>query len=517
MWVLGLSLLCLLLYLPCLGNRDLWGTVETEYAEVARETLVEGHWIVPHYAGEVYARKPPLYFWLMALASVPLGDVTEFTARLPSALSALGTVLIVFLLGRELLGEGAGLLAALILASAPQYYKSACMVRIDMPLAFFATSSLAFFYFGLVYGKKVYPLLGWFALALTFLIKGPLVLGLVVVVVFSYLFSRGELHRLKDTRPLPGAFVFILAILLWLLPAYLQGGYNYVKWLLDWLGMYVTEEPHAKPFYFYIPELLGGFGPWSIFILIGLYMSFKRQKGVLRLPCLWLLIMLVAFSLIASKHSRYLLPLYPAAALLAAAPWRDYLQRDFVPWPMTKALFPLLFSVLLGLEIALFEVHMLPLAAYSLTLGSLGLAIGLYLVLKAGQFRPLFASILVVLLSFEVGYYQFLLPRENSKESEKALCQGIVRVMEPGAQWAVYKAFRPAYIFYTRSYPRCINSEADLDQFLSVEKRTYCLIREEDYQKIRPQVFKIAEFKGLSEEDPNFILVSNRPEGKQGL
>ncbi|HLA38332.1 MAG TPA: phospholipid carrier-dependent glycosyltransferase, partial [Candidatus Brocadiales bacterium] len=182
-WVLLLSALCLVLYLPALGNRDLWGTVETEYAQVAREALhsTSWGWLVPHFNGGLYNEKPPLYFWLIALASLPVGDVTEFTARLPSALAALGTVIVVYFLGKALLNERAGLMASLILLSSPGFFRSACMVRIDMPVAFFFTLSLASFYMGLATSrwqghsrqKRWLFLLGWFSAALSCLVKGP--------------------------------------------------------------------------------------------------------------------------------------------------------------------------------------------------------------------------------------------------------------------------------------------------------------------------------------------------------
>src|SRR3989338_10925555 len=85
---LALVVICLTLYLPHLGGRDLWAGRETLYAQVARETL-QGDWIVPHFNGEIYFNKPPLYFWGIALLSKPWGDVTEFTLRLPSALAAI--------------------------------------------------------------------------------------------------------------------------------------------------------------------------------------------------------------------------------------------------------------------------------------------------------------------------------------------------------------------------------------------------------------------------------------------
>ena len=90
------------LLLPRLGARDAWAPDEPRHAEVARETLRDGHWWYPHVNSHPYPDKPPLYFWLAAAAGAPTGDVTEWSARIPAAISALLTALLVALLGCRL-------------------------------------------------------------------------------------------------------------------------------------------------------------------------------------------------------------------------------------------------------------------------------------------------------------------------------------------------------------------------------------------------------------------------------
>lgn len=511
-WVTILTVLCLFLYLPCLGNRDLWGSVEPQYAEVAREMLVDGHWTIPHYNGMVYTIKPPLYPWLIAVASIPAGDVTEFTARLPSALSALGMVLLIYLLGKELFSQSVGLLAALILASSPQFYKSACMVRIDMPIAFFTTSSLVAFYIGFAHSKNTLYFLGWFLAALATLIKGPLIPLMIAATVLMYLYSKKELSRLIDTRTLLGVFIFSATIMSWLLPVYFEGGHAYIMELYSLLGAYVKREYHSESFYFYLPELFG-LGPWALFIPVSIFTFYKDKVEGLRLPCIWFLVMLVIFSMISTKHSRYLLPLYPAAALLAAVPLDGYLTKSSPAWPALKAFPILLFAVVVGVEIALLESNSLPAPILSLALGAACLLAVVYFALRAGQFRLTLGAIFLVLISFGVSRYQFLLPRENEKVSEKALCKGIISSMAPGTQWAVYGELRPAYTFYTKTYPKSVGNETDLAKFLSLEERVYCLIREEQLQKLSLPVTEVARLKGPSEDNTMYILVSNRQTG----
>ncbi|MFQ5957343.1 MAG: ArnT family glycosyltransferase [Candidatus Brocadiales bacterium] len=511
-WVPILTVLCLFLYLPCLGNRDLWGSVEPQYAEVAREAVVDGYWVVPHFNGVDYTIKPPLYPWLIAIASIPIGDVTEFTARLPSALSALGMVLVVYLLGNELFSQRVGLLAALILASSPQFYKSACMVRIDMPLAFFATSSLFTFYLGFTQSKNIYYYLGGFFAALAALIKGPLVPLMIAAIALLYLYSRKELRVFSGTRAILTGCVFVATITCWLLPAYLEGGHAYVNALFRWLEVYATGEIHSESFYFYLLELFG-LGPWALLIPVAISTFYKNKAEGLRLPCIWFLVMLTIFSMITSKHSRYLLPLYPAAALLAAVPLDRYLEKSSPAWQNLKAFPLLLFAVIVGIEIALLESHSLPTPALSLALGAVCLLAAIYFALRGGQYRLIFGAIFLVLIAFGVSRYQFLMPRENEKRSEKALCQGIVSSMAPGAEWAVYKGLRSAHTFYTKTYPKSVNSETDLVEFFSSKERVYCLIREEQLQGLKLSVTEVARLKGPAKHNSVFILISNRPTG----
>jgi 4-amino-4-deoxy-L-arabinose transferase-like glycosyltransferase len=366
----------------------------------------------------------------------------------------------------------------------------------------------------------------------------------VAIVVFLYLFSRGELRRLKEITPLSGSLVFIATILGWMFLAlseeghnlseeglnhiknffmlftspneelyYPKEGYYYIKELFRLLTAYATEEPHAKPFYFYIPEILIGLGPWSLFMIVAIFLFFRKKSEYLRFPCLWFMAMFISLSLIASKHSRYLLPLYPAAALLAAAPWEGYLERPTLPWPKIKALPLLLLASILGLEIALLISHGLPAPAINIALVTIPLIAGIYFALKAAQFRLLFLSLLLTFVVFEFSYYQFRLPRENEKRSEKYLCQEMLRVMAPGSPWAVYNSFRPAYLFYTKMYPKCIPSEADLNQFLSSPERVYCLLRERDYAAIKLTVHKVLEFEGKKKKADDLVLVCNMPKG----
>ena len=520
--VLLLLFLCLTFYLPALGNRDLWGTVETEYAQVARETLQstswEG-WLIPHFNGSVYSEKPPLYFWLIALASLPVGDVTEFTARLPSALTALGTVILLYLLGKTMYDERVGFLASLTLLSSPEFFRSACMVRIDMPVAFFFTLSVTGFYMGLASSRRLFFLLGWFSAALCLLTKGPLYPLIIVLTLSLYLASRSELHRLKEALTPLDAMVFFATICSWLIPVYLEEE-TYLKNLLN-LGRWYLEgsEYHAESFYFYLPQFLAGMAPWSIFLPVALYLYYsnknkengeKENKGGITLPPLWLLVGLVIFSIITTKHGRYILFLYPAGALIVAQIWNIYWLKSPSSWPWKKSVAMLTIASLLGVEVALFIGGCLPYPFLNLFLVDTGVLIAIYLAYRALQIRLLFGSVFLTLTISQGIYYQFLLPLKNDIHSEKPLCQKLLNVMEPGTKWAAFRVYRPAFTYYTKTFPTNILQEERLKAFLSSREKVYCLLAEEDYRRLKLPAFKLAEFLNPKENHPPYILVSNK-------
>ncbi len=102
-----------------IGGWDLWNPDEPRYAQVAREMMQTGNYLVPHINSEIYPDKPPLFFWLIALASKPFGDVTAASARIPSAIACLGVILLTYLFGRILYNQTVGFLAGLILLPTP--------------------------------------------------------------------------------------------------------------------------------------------------------------------------------------------------------------------------------------------------------------------------------------------------------------------------------------------------------------------------------------------------------------
>ena len=158
-----------------LGAHDLWAPDEPFFGEGAREMVADGQWLVTHVNGVVNSHKPPLFFWLIALFSLPLGAVTEFTARLPSVLAGLGTLVLIMRLGRRWFGPKTAALAGMLLATTYMFWDKARWSQIDSLLCFLIWVALTAFdawRSGDADGRRAGALF-WLAAGLAVLAKGP--------------------------------------------------------------------------------------------------------------------------------------------------------------------------------------------------------------------------------------------------------------------------------------------------------------------------------------------------------
>jgi 4-amino-4-deoxy-L-arabinose transferase-like glycosyltransferase len=522
--ILALMLLCFLMFFWNLNGIDLWGSDEPRYAEVAREMVAHNHWIVPHFNGEVYLNKPPLFFWFIGLFSLITGEVTELTARLPAALMGLGTVLVVFFLGRRLVNQRVGFFAALMLATSPQFHKYARMVRLDLPFTFFITLAIAAFFYGrtAVKHKKWCFLAFWFFMSLATLIKGPLGIFLPLCVVFFYLLFNKELRFFKQIQPLSGAIVIFCVVFAWLIPAHLLGGSEYTEGNTVKSGFMYLINPwnHSKPIYHYFPELLIGAAPWSLFLPSALILCLserdaERRKRLL-FPVFWFLTIFIIFTLGLSKRASYILPLYPAVALLVAVLWDNFLNllSSRKPRSMVIPVYVLIAIVILGaVAFPIWFEHKYGSYGYSIHIAFCmpSLATLFFILFRKERYKALLISIIITASVPGIVIDQVVLPGRNKYESEKPACEKIASIVGTNGKWAVYNNFRKAYPFYVKNYPKRINNKEDLLSFLSSSEQVYCLIAKREYQGLQKEEKLYASpLCQISSKGKELLLVTNK-------
>jgi 4-amino-4-deoxy-L-arabinose transferase-like glycosyltransferase len=321
-------------FLVGLGDRNIWIPLEARYALVAREMLEAGHWILPHLGGEVYADKPPLLFWSIALISALGSGVSEWTARLPTALAAVGVCLVTWRMGVRLFSSTTGLLAALVLATSGGFFWSGRQALPDMLLTLWTTAACWALWEWFTEKHRTAAFIAGVCMGLATLTKGPVGLVLPTLAGLMYLTVRRQLWQLGGRDALMCLGAFLGVTLAWFVPAVAQGGIGYVQTTIlhHSLERYVRAWEHTAAWYFYLGAFPVEFLPWTLFLPHALLVGAKwrrcqKREGWWFALC-WLVTILGFFSLSTGKRDIYILPAFPAAALLVGGNWSHWWHRN---------------------------------------------------------------------------------------------------------------------------------------------------------------------------------------------
>ena len=315
--IAGLLLAAVLLFFYRLGAPGLMDPDEGRYAEIAREMLLLKDWIIPHLNLLPYLEKPPLVYWLTALSFSAQG-LTEWAARLPSALSALGGVLLAYGLGRALWGARAGFFSGMILATCGGYVALGRLLTLDMALTLFLNLGVALGYLALSRERTGLWPWAYLALALGVLIKGPVALVLPVIIWSAWAFCRGRPLIRSWLRPWGVALLAAVS-----LPWFVLASFRYPDFLRFFIfeqhfARYLTAAMHHnQPFYYYLPVLLAFLLPWSWLLPWALTRERPDRDPDRLFLLIWAGVVLLFFSVSRGKLAPYILPaLLPLALLL---------------------------------------------------------------------------------------------------------------------------------------------------------------------------------------------------------
>lgn len=329
---LGLLLLvAACVFFAGLGRLPLTEPDEGRNAEVAREMLVLHDAITPHYDTLPYLDKPAVFFWLVA-GSFRVFGLSEWAARLPSALAALATLMLVWLLARQMFGERSGFAAGLVFATAPLAILFARVVIFDMTLAFLVTSALAAFWFAQTSGWKRRSLeYAMFAAAgAATITKGPVGFLLPLFTILVYAAVQGKFGELKKIAWVRGLAVFLAVSLPWFIAVSVRNPDfpRYAFWDESLLRFATGHAHRGGSVFYYIPVFLLGVFPWSLLLVFAGVNRFKAWKHLRNgayasdaFLLAWALTVFVFFSISRSKLPAYFLPAVPALAVLMGKIW----------------------------------------------------------------------------------------------------------------------------------------------------------------------------------------------------
>jgi len=320
--------LCGIVFFYGLGSLPFIGPDEPRYAEVAREMYRSGDWITPRLGGIHWFEKPALTYWLSAIGYKLFGE-SEFAARFGIAIFASLGVLLVYVFGQRIRSARYGYLSAAVLATCGLWPGFARGATFDLPLSVaMELALLSFFQWERSEEKDGKNRWWWvfcFALGLAVLAKGLVGIVLPAGIIFLYLLLTGRLKAiLKPKLLLMGLLLFLATASVWYAPVIARHGREFINefFIGHHFQRYLSNKyKHPQPFYFFPLVVLAGSFPWNFYLLSSAWRALKERGRFLQdrlrvFLWLWTLVPILFFSFSGSKLPGYILPVFPAVAML---------------------------------------------------------------------------------------------------------------------------------------------------------------------------------------------------------
>ncbi len=315
-------------YAIWIGSYALFTPDESRYSEVAREMVVTGDYITPRLNGVAFLDKPVLYYWLQASA-IKLFGLKEWALRFwPAFIGVLGC-LITYISGRILFDRRTGIISALLLATSPVYYGAAHYANLDLEVAVLIGSSLLFFMLSMKTMssklRSTFLITAYVFSGLAALTKGLIGIAFPVMIIGAWILLLNRWSILKKMHLILGILIFLAISAPWyMLAQKANPEFLHFFFVTQQVSRFLTTDSfnNQAPIWFYIPIILGGFFPWSIFIIQAITQKIKivwqnpQQHDVTLFLLLWFFIVVSFFSIPKSKTIGYIIPAFPAMALL---------------------------------------------------------------------------------------------------------------------------------------------------------------------------------------------------------
>ena len=362
------------LFLFQLGQLDLWTPDEPRYAQVAEEMRSFEHGakgvVLMHLNGQPYSQKPPLYYWMASALSIPFGHVGHWQARLPSALAGIAVIGLIAIWGRRLYPKPeVGLIASMLLLGVFRFTHQARRAQLDVALTLCVLLALLAFWSvdrrhdstssvskGALFGLHA-------AVGLGLMIKGP-VAALPYLVIILFLTWERRTADLRKIFPWWGALVALGPLMLWFSASVLLAPEGYLSEAAGenlW-SRFFSGVSHPRPIYYFLYQLPLDLIPWTPVVLAGIIFALRtptsaethrpsrNQRSTNRFLLAWVGTFFAFFSISAEKRGLYLLPTFPALALIGAGWLSHQLDLRRLPlWLSGGAFFVLLTVGVAGL------------------------------------------------------------------------------------------------------------------------------------------------------------------------
>ena len=481
---------------------------EPVYAETAREMIQFGDFLSPRIFNEYWYDKPPMYYWLVAICQFIFG-YSEFAARLPAALAAVGTAVVVYIGVTGVIHEKAGFWSALVLTSCIQFFYLGKAAVTDTTLLFFMTSALLCFW-----QKQYWPM--YVFMALGTLTKGPIGIVFPGAIIILYLLASGELYELTRMHFIRGILLYLLICAPWYYAMYTVHGMVFIETFLGFhnLTRFTTPEHASRvTFWYYFPVVVLGLFPWT-----GLWLKSVKDSILdsriddmqkLWFPHIWAIFVFLFFTVCKTKLVSYILPMFPAMAIVIGWNISRMIQKHrhnttYYSWIFSSVILITLLGV--GWMVAPNYLTDMPeageLSVAGLILGLLTLTIGLGFAFVMYSYRDVeLGAWLHVLLGGVTMFvaFTFILPILSDRFSVKSMVQAYKANHDTEATIYVDKFLRPGFMYYCgKPGKELLPNTGDLSTALKNNEYKYLLVRGLEYRRVQrmqeiPANVRIAE------------------------
>ena len=503
--LLLLALGAALIFAAGIGARALWNPNEPVYGEGVREMMARGDYFLPYVNGRIYSDKPIFYFWAMLASCRLAGGLSEAALRLPSVAAGVLLVLLVYRLGRRIFGIRAGFLGGAFLATSVMFWWHSQYIQMDQLLSLLIAGAMALFFLAReseARNRGILLAASGALMGLAFLTKGPV--GLVVpgAVMVLYLLIVRDWKWIFRKQAAWMAAAFLLAAAPWYLGLALAGHGQVLSDFFIRHNLQRATDPfdHARPFWYYLPRLFSDLFPWSLFLPAAFFAPVRNEverRGRL-FAVAWFSVVLLLFSAAGSKRGVYLLPLYPAAALLLGKFWDEVLSGDVSARLKRGAAWALRFVaaflcagslVLAGAAAwaAGSERHR-PASPALVPLALLALAGGVAIFLLHRRQR-LFAAVMGLALAMAGIYLYadlFLLRAADRYKSPVSFCEKVAAAVGPGDEIRSYGLWKwdSSYLFYTGRLMPQIPSREEMEAYLAQDRKVFLLAEDREMDRL---------------------------------
>ena len=541
-WILLLLFIGIAFFIN-LGADGLFSAQEGRAAVLTRNMIRSGNWLLLEFPGAPENEKPVLSYWLYAIAASGFG-LNEFALRLPGVLAGLLTVILTVHLAGKIYDRPTAFLSGYLLASMATFLTLTRAVRIDIILTAFCTLELVLLYHGYFRERKATRWLYLFyaVTGIGMMVKGPVNAVLPALTIIIYLVAFRRWRMFWELKPVSGILIMLLLGTPWFIYESMRthGQFAFEFFVYHNIERFIggsdlKEGKHA-PLYFYFGKLFVGALPWSLLIPFGLWQYWRQWRSLRRETwylIIWIIAVFVFFSIAAIKRGDYILPLYPALAILSA---RYLVRLDAARLKLSRK-WVYGWGVLVGVAVLAFGLFVSG-AIYRLGEKATGNDVP-HLCIRDGQsmmqvsdlvnghrIATLLVAAIILTFLFLVGkvlargeifraltwflpgmlllivlFFQFLQPILDVYNTNKPFCADVRRLVPPGKTVAMVWNYDPEIVYYIdRHYVIVPGNKAEE----AIPANDYLIIfADKDY----PRKFKIRP------DAKDFAVMCESPQG----